>query len=153
MAGRIRELRDRRGISAQQLADKCVEAGADWLDRSIIANIESGRRKTISIDEVLVFAYVLDVAPVHLIVPVHETLFMVTPKWMIASSRAREWVRGRYPMGGQDKRTYATEVPDEEWDAVEAAKNRPRNATAEETIQWAKDLGMNIIYAPTKEED
>ena len=72
VAGRVRELRDRRGWSGTELAERMAEAGMPQFDRGILANFESGRRRSISVDEVLVLALVLDVAPVHLFVPVEE---------------------------------------------------------------------------------
>lgn len=144
VAARIRELRERRGLSARQLAERCAEAGADWLDRSIIANIESGRRRTITIDEVLVFAHALDVAPIHLFVPVDARPMLVTPKWVVPSPRAREWVRGRYPLPTQDSRVYRTEVPNHEWDAEEAERQRQANAPTPEELHRQKELIREI---------
>ena len=54
VAQRVKELRKRRNWSARQLADRCAELGAAGLDRSVLANLESGRRRTVSIDEVFV---------------------------------------------------------------------------------------------------
>lgn len=118
VAKRIRSLRDGRGMSAAQLAKLCQEAGAEHLDRSIIANIENGRRQSISIEEVLVLALVLDVAPVHLFVPVNEEA-MTVGKWVLGSGRVREWTRGTYALPSQDRKRYFTEVPDEEWQPPE----------------------------------
>jgi hypothetical protein len=56
-------LRAERGWSAQQLANKCAETGADYLNRDVITNIENHRRQSVSIDEVFVFAQVFKVAP------------------------------------------------------------------------------------------
>jgi transcriptional regulator with XRE-family HTH domain len=118
VARRVRELRDRRGWSAQELANRCADAGWPQLDRGVLANLENGRRRSVSIDEVLVLALVLDVAPVHLVVPTTDRAVQVG-KWIVGSGPVREWVRGNYPLPSQDSRIYRTEVPDVEWAAKE----------------------------------
>lgn len=65
---RYRE-RQRPKMSVQKLADKTDELGMP-IPRSVLANLESGRRDTISVAEVLVLAAALDVAPIDLICPV-----------------------------------------------------------------------------------
>ena len=56
-------------MSVQKLADRTAELGMP-IPRSVLANLESGRRDTVSVAEVLVLAAALDVAPVELICPV-----------------------------------------------------------------------------------
>lgn len=123
IAQRVRELRTGRGWSAQRLADELTKRGVSW-DRSIVANLETGRRQTVTVEEWLALAYVLDVAPVHLLVPptdadrpqtggfvnvapVHSVV--TTPGWY------RAWVRGQAPLVGVDPRRYFSEVPDSEF--------------------------------------
>lgn len=132
LAQRLKALRQRQGFSAQDVADRVREAGGS-LDRNAVSKIEGGRRG-VSLDEAFVLALVLNVAPVHLFVPVTEQAMQVG-KWTLPASRVREWVRGRYPLPSQDSRRYLTEVPDEEWDAVAAAQGR-RQATPEEVIEF-----------------
>lgn len=67
LARRIRLLRVQRGWSAKQLADRCERAGAASLTRGTIAKIESGTRQSITADEVVVLADILDVTPTHLL--------------------------------------------------------------------------------------
>lgn len=146
VAARVRELRERQGWSGRELAERCQAAGGAGagLDRSVIANLENGRRRSVSIDEVLVLAAVLNVAPVHLFVPVEEAAVLVGG-WTLGAGRVREWVRGRYPLPSQDSKRYRTEVPDEEWQAFEAA--RPM-ATPEEFKAF-----MERPAAPELEEE
>lgn len=109
VADQIRALRDRRGISQQQLADTLV------VPQSTVARIESGRR-TISVGELLRIAWALDVAPVHLLaasfrpqdVPIQGGLGL-SPK------DAREWIRGETPIPGGDHRAYYDNISEEEW--------------------------------------
>lgn len=68
IAGEVRRYRDMRGMSAQQLADRCTELGMP-LKRSVLANFESGRRPTVSVPELVILAKALEVPPVRLIFP------------------------------------------------------------------------------------
>ena len=115
LARRVRELRRRRGLSAAQLADRLRQAGLDW-DRSIVANLENGRRASLDIGELLALALVLDVAPTHLLVPLDdEQPYQVTPTRVEPSGAVRDWVRGAGALDGTDERAYSAEIPDAEW--------------------------------------
>lgn len=91
-----------------------TNVGVRW-DRSIVANLENGRRATVSVEELLALAYVLDVAPVHLVVPLDDGQFHVTPEWATNADRAREWFRGQHPLPSTDPRIFFSEVPLDEW--------------------------------------
>src|SRR5437899_1355429 len=123
VAARVQELRRKRGWSAEALAEECADLGMPALNRSVIANIESGRRTYVSVEELLTLAYALDVAPVHLLVPVEvdETAdahrYQVAPDRFLPIPAAREWIRGQLCPPGRDPRTYHSEVPREEWQA------------------------------------
>ncbi len=56
-------------MSVQRLADRTAEFGMP-IPRSVLANLESGRRGTVSVAEVLALAAALDVSPVELMCPV-----------------------------------------------------------------------------------
>jgi transcriptional regulator with XRE-family HTH domain len=68
MAGEVRRYRKERKITAQQLADRCTSLGVP-LHRSVIANLESGRRPLVSVAELLVLAVALNVQPIRLVLP------------------------------------------------------------------------------------
>lgn len=130
-AQQLRAVRERRRWNQQQLADRLAELG-DPMDRSTIAKIENGSRQ-ISLDEALRLAAALEVSPVHLFTdPPHEG--PATTKSGTATSRprvrlaanlavspreARMWVRGQQPLHGADRKTFYTEVSDEEWVAMQ----------------------------------
>jgi transcriptional regulator with XRE-family HTH domain len=134
---RIKDLRKRRGWSLEGLADRCAELGAGQITEHVIENIEHGRRdrrsgrrrRAVTVDELLIFAYALDVAPVHLLVPTQETRYPYVPQEPISdehgvypagiSSRVRQWIRGKEPMPGTDLRIYYSEVPADEFHAQE----------------------------------
>jgi transcriptional regulator with XRE-family HTH domain len=96
VAQQIRRFREQRGWSAAFVAARCAVLGMPTLDRSAIANIEIGRRRRIGVDELLVLAAALDVAPMHLLVPLDDRPYVVTPTRVTNAGRVREWVRGNY---------------------------------------------------------
>ncbi|MGW6243829.1 helix-turn-helix domain-containing protein [Streptomyces roseolus] len=65
----VRRQRHAKGLSAQQLSDRCAALGMP-IQRSVLANLESGRRTTVTFAEVLVLAAALEVAPATLAFPV-----------------------------------------------------------------------------------
>lgn len=94
VAREIRRHRDRRKLSAQQLADRTAELGSP-VPRNVIANLESGRRDVITVAEVLVLAAALDVAPTELICPVgFDEQIELLPGRMMDPLQASRWVDG-----------------------------------------------------------
>ncbi|MGY5034335.1 helix-turn-helix domain-containing protein [Streptomyces sp. 900116325] len=69
IAQEVRRHRQAQGMSAQQLADACDRLGAN-LPRTVISNIENGRRGNVTVAEVSVLAEALQVAPTALVFPV-----------------------------------------------------------------------------------
>ena len=111
---RVKQLREGRKMSAARLAELCAENGMPNLNRDVIANLESGRRPNVTIDEVLVLALSLDVAPVNLFIPVDER-WLTIGKWIVGAGVARQWTRGAFPLPSQDSVRYQTEAPKSEW--------------------------------------
>lgn len=112
VARRVAELRARRGISAQKLADRCAEYGMPELNRSVITNLENNRRQQVSVDEVLALALALGVAPLHLLIPTDDAARVaITPNSDVDAAYARQWVIGERPLLDGDT-SYHTEVPD-----------------------------------------
>jgi transcriptional regulator with XRE-family HTH domain len=64
---RVRKLRRDRGWSAQRLADECARYGPSSPTRGTIAKIESGVRKSVTTDELLVLARAFGVDPTELL--------------------------------------------------------------------------------------
>jgi tetratricopeptide (TPR) repeat protein len=69
LASRLRLLRQRRGMTARELAELCLNAGAPSLTRSTIAKIESGVRQSTTGHETAVLALVLSESVEHLLAP------------------------------------------------------------------------------------
>jgi len=160
LARRVREVRTARGWSAQEVARRCAALGLPGLDRSTIANIESGRRRRVGVDELLVLALALGVAPVHLLVPLDEQWYAVTPDRVTGTSRVREWLRGNWPMHGADpndpaarladRETYLAQrpAPDDDWTAPPEPTPDERAAARRERLRRlaeAEEAGLVTI--------
>jgi transcriptional regulator with XRE-family HTH domain len=119
IAKRIREVREKRRMTAKQLAERMTAAGIKW-DRSIVANLEIGRRSLVTVEELLALAKVLQVAPVHLLVPpaAGDELYQVTPDAEAPASQVREWVRGYGLLPGDDRQLYLSEIPPGEFEEI-----------------------------------
>lgn len=100
LADRVRRFRDAHGWSARELALRCTAAGVP-LDRSVIANLENGRRVSVSVQELLTLAHVLSIPPVLLFLPVGEDYRVeVTPGVVLAPDAAVRWFCGEAMMPG-----------------------------------------------------
>lgn len=64
----VARYRKERGLSAQQLADRCAQLGGS-LPRGVIAKLESRSRGSVTVDELLVLAEALGVPVVRLLAP------------------------------------------------------------------------------------
>ena len=104
---RIKKLRELRGLSAQKLAHLCNELGAPEINRQVITNLENGRRKIVTIDEVLVLAHALNAPPVLLFTPVGwDAALKVTPTVSLPPMEAMRWVSGEEPLTEADRREW-----------------------------------------------
>lgn len=84
-------------VSAQQLSERCTELGYP-IPRSTIANLERGRKETISVQEVLVLARALEVPPLQLVFPVgRERTLVVLPGEVTSTWLAAERFTGEGP--------------------------------------------------------
>lgn len=122
LADRVRELRTLHGWSAERLAEEMRQQGVPW-ERMVVTKLENGRRQSIGLDELLALAYVLDVAPVHLVVPPNDAnddgpFFLVVPKTGFTLPVVRDWFRGKEPAPGQDPRIFFAQVPPDELDTA-----------------------------------
>jgi transcriptional regulator with XRE-family HTH domain len=115
VAKRVREVRQKRSLTAAQLAEQMTRVGVPW-KRGVVAKLESGLREAVSVEELLALAYVLDVAPVHLLVPFDDkTPYRATPTQVEPAGAIRDWVRGAWYIDGVDVRGFFSELPDHEF--------------------------------------
>lgn len=119
---RVRELRDHRDLSQRGFADLMRTLGVP-LHHATVAKVEKGTRK-VSIDEIMAFAYALDVAPINLFTPFDEYGDTLKVRVVdredgdpvdVSPAGLRAWVRGTAPLRGQDGRLYYSTVPGAEW--------------------------------------
>jgi transcriptional regulator with XRE-family HTH domain len=115
VAQRVREVRKRRGLTAQELAERLNTQGVPW-DRYTVNKLENGKRQNLSLAEWLALAVVLNVAPVHLLLPVDddEGTYQVTPERTNQVDHTRGWIRGHWPLPGANAIQYQGEMPEAE---------------------------------------
>lgn len=95
VGARVRQFRTTEDISAQTLANRTAQLGYE-VKRSVIADMESGRRSTVSLADVLVLARALGVPPVALLVDAHKgTKNEILPGTPVDVWEAADWITGR----------------------------------------------------------
>lgn len=106
VARAIAARRRRAGLNRDDFAKRCRDRGApDNLTGAALANIETGRkdatgrrRRDVTIEELAIFARVLDVPPVLLLFDVgHVDEVEVLPGSVVPAWRAAEWFTGEGP--------------------------------------------------------
>lgn len=85
---RLREAREARGWTAQQLAD------AAGMYPTVIYKLETGQRKAPTLDEVLALALALDVSPDAFVLPTDNSKVALTAQVVVPADTAREWFAG-----------------------------------------------------------
>lgn len=91
IAQSVKHYRTKRGMSAEKLAQATADAGYE-IPRSVIANLESGRRETISVTEWLVLGRALNVPPLLLLFPIGRVdLMEVLPGHEMSPWTALKW--------------------------------------------------------------
>lgn len=94
VAREVKRYRHDRGLTAQQLADRCAQLGVAF-PRAVLANFENRRRPTVSIAELLVLAAALDVPPMLLLVPLGRVdSIEILPGRCLPPRRALGWLDG-----------------------------------------------------------
>jgi transcriptional regulator with XRE-family HTH domain len=127
LAAKVREVRKLHGWQPADLAARCAEVGAPHLTENAIENIESGRRsdgrrrRAVTVDELIALALALDVAPVHLVVPLDDDQpWAMTETVTKRAHVARQWFRGLHALKDTDRRIYYSQVPERELARFEA---------------------------------
>ncbi|MEU4012087.1 helix-turn-helix domain-containing protein [Streptomyces pseudogriseolus] len=135
VAARVSELRKRKDLTAAEVGRRMTAQGVKW-DRFTVSNLESGKRQSVTLTEWLTLARVLDVSPLHLLVPLEEVGFSVTPEEAVPASRARAWLRGAQPLPGTDLRIFRSEVPLDELRPTGKVRFAGRHGS-KELEEWA----------------
>jgi hypothetical protein len=77
--------------------------------------IEKGQRADVRLSDLFAYALALDVAPIHLLVPLEdEGAIVVTESKTVSARRAREWIRGRALLRDADPRGFFNQLPESE---------------------------------------
>jgi transcriptional regulator with XRE-family HTH domain len=71
VAEQVRRHRQEQGISAQQLDERTAELGMR-IPRSVLANLENGRRENLDVSELVILGQALGIAPLDLLFPPDE---------------------------------------------------------------------------------
>ena len=94
IAAEVRRYRMGLKLSAQELSKRCGKYGLE-ISRSTLADLENGRRTTLTVAELLVLAKALDVVPVLLLAPVGQReMVEVLPGQVVPADVALEWLTG-----------------------------------------------------------
>ena len=132
---RLREVRDSRRITRDELSDR-LEAIGYPIEALTLARIETGRMKRLSVDDVFALAYALDVSPLFLMLPYggrlvvyegqtvwlsDETVEVAASVQPVGSHMLRDWLRGNETLPGQDASRFNRELPPDELANLRAA--------------------------------
>ncbi|MFI8422852.1 helix-turn-helix domain-containing protein [Streptomyces sp. NPDC085460] len=145
IAKRVREIRRSRGYTAARLGELLSERGIRW-DRFTVSSLESGKRQNVTVDELLALGTVLNVAPVHLLLPIDddEAEYQITagskPK-VAKVADARSWVRGTASLGNGPHRDFTAQAPEREWVSFDTTSPEGQRAA----IEWAKQSGLGTV--------
>jgi transcriptional regulator with XRE-family HTH domain len=116
VARRVQSARQGQGISAAKLAERCAELGMPELNRDVIANIESGRRHAVTVDELVTLGAALNIPPVVLLFPIGDApRVALTPNVAPRVRLALEWFEGEAPLVGTDGYTHRAAPGAPDW--------------------------------------
>lgn len=88
-------------MSAQQLSDACAALGVE-IPRTVLSNLENGRRGNVTVAELLALGAALAVPPAALVYPVgYETEVEILPGVTVDAKEAVDWVSGHASPLGQ----------------------------------------------------
>ena len=114
---RVRQVRERRGYSQVELAAEVNKLGVA-MDRAVLANLEFGRRQSVTLEQAMGLAAALGVNPVDLLLPQDdEAEVAVAPKERHPAAFVRGWMTGEHPLAveaddmDQAEENYFREVP------------------------------------------
>lgn len=152
---RYREAQQPR-MSTQQLEERTAEVGMR-IPRSVLANLESGRRETVSAAEVVILAAALGVAPIELISPVgFDKQVEMLPGREMDPLSAMRWFTGelkldmdgadttlRRPGTAEQSSTYLVEYHDELTSRLRAQEADAARAVADAAAEGADESALS----------
>lgn len=120
---RVTGIRRDRGMTIARLAARCAELGTPGLTAQTLYKMEGVRDRakrhprSVTVDELLTLALALNVAPVHLLVPIDgdSEPYQVTTTETAERARVRAWIRGNVTLAAlplvADSRQFYGEQP------------------------------------------
>lgn len=101
LAARVRDLRLSTGLSQVELGERMTEMGVEW-SRTTVAKLESGRRESVSVEELYALAQVFDVPLVWLLAdPQSGRPVAISEGVEVDPWTALLWLTGFQPLGGR----------------------------------------------------
>jgi len=95
---RVAHFRKQADLTGVMLSARCAELGLP-LDRNVLAKLENGHRRSVTVDEVFVLAAALGVAPALLLFGVGaEATVEALPERQVPPFRAVQWFGGEGPV-------------------------------------------------------
>ena len=145
IAAAVRKYRQQRDWSVRELAEKCASLGATTLTQASLTNIErgltSGRRgsRAVTVDELLVLAYVLDVPPALLMLPLGDANHVeICPGIDVDPYTALQWLVGNKWI--TDGRTLENAIPGAYDRAVEVVRYFSDIDIARRAAEWPRQM-------------
>jgi transcriptional regulator with XRE-family HTH domain len=119
VAERLRGLLKDQGMTVRDLADRCKAVGMPKLTAQALYKLVGQRARKdrpprpVTVDELLVLAYALDVNPLYLICGLDdEAVIPVAPQIRpVSAMEVWNWVQGLSALPGVDKEAYAMSLP------------------------------------------
>jgi transcriptional regulator with XRE-family HTH domain len=93
---RLRELRQRRGLSPKHVAAEMTRAGVPWRPQTVLA-LEQGQRG-LDVDELFALAVVVSVSPIALLTDMSEATTALTTRLEVPTAYALLWLLGEQPL-------------------------------------------------------
>jgi transcriptional regulator with XRE-family HTH domain len=148
-ARQTRETRERLMLTQRDLAERLTALGMR-ADQTTVAKIESGSRR-VTIEDALLIAAALDVAPLHLLIPREDDAALTIGRLSGSADSMRRWAVGDEPLSDSDGAVYFAEAPADSaaamtpgaWHLLVTAHALARAARADEpteTLALAEDL-------------
>ncbi len=139
-------------MSQRALVARLAEIGQK-MNQAAIARIERGERK-ISLDEAIAIAAALDVAPVHMFLPIEgDERVSLARALEVDQVKARRWARGNIPLDPANFRSYRDQGAGDTRVSPEELSPEEQAALQAENERLIRKLGIEVLYEPTKEKD
>jgi transcriptional regulator with XRE-family HTH domain len=98
-AWRVREVRERQGLSADEVAAAMTKAGVPW-DAHTLLKFEGGHRPGLDVKELFALAFVLSVPPIALLTDPGDATMALTPHVEVPTVYGLLWLLGEQPLHG-----------------------------------------------------